>query len=215
MVRTIPQDLLDELGKPDGQFPFVLFAELVVSTTTTAQEMFRFVRYPKELSFLGKTWYPFAFKVSAITAGSDGELPRLKLEVDDPAGAVRPWLHVANAFRGRTLKLYWTHWSTMGAGHYIEWEFSVVSADVLEDSVEFTLRWTNFFDEAFPHDTFVRGRCRWLQGSTECGDYRMQVNCGRTLEGCIAVGADWTAAGLSPLHPRRYSGYDSIPGQRR
>ena len=215
MVQSIPQDLLDELGKPSGAFPFLLFAEIAVETSTTARTLFRFVRYPKEISFLGKTWYPFAFKLSAITAGSDGELPRVRLEIDDPRGTVRPWLHVADAFRGRTVKLYWAHWATVDSGSYIPFDFTVVAADVSEERVELTLRWTNFFEEQFPHDTFVRGRCRWLQGSTECGDYRMQVDCGRTLEGCIAVGEDWSAAGLAPLHPRRYSGYDSIPGPRR
>lgn len=215
MAQTIQQALLDELGKPDGAFPFLVFAELAVETTTTARTLFRFVRYPSELTFKGKTWYPFAFKLGAIQAGADGELPRLRLELEDTGGAVRPWLHACGGFRGRTLTLYWTHWATYGSGTSLDFTFDVISAQVDEGRVELTLRWANFYEEPFPHDTFVRGRCRWLQGSTLCGDYRMNVDCGRTLEGCISVGADWTSAGLLAIHPRRYSGYDSIPGQRR
>lgn len=215
MVKTLPADLLEELGKPDGAFPWVLFAQLSVSADTTASTMIRVVRYPTELSFLSKTWYPFGFKISGIVASNEGELPRVKIEIDDPTGVVRPWLHVADAFRGRPIKIYWAHWATLSLGYYIDWDFEVVSADVDDERVELSCRWTNFFEEQFPHDSFVRGRCRWLQGSTECGDYRMNVDCGRTLEGCLAVRDDWLSAGLYPIHPRRYSGFDSIPSPKR
>lgn len=211
MVQPIPQDLLDELGKPDGKFPFLLFLELAVSTNSTARTMFRLVRYPKQITFLGKTWYPFAFQISALTAGEGGDLPSVTITVEDPTQEVRPWLHVAGAFRGKTVKLYWVHWSTLASGSHVPYEFQVVSAEADGDSIDIELRWPNFFDEAFPHDHFNRGRCRWLQGSVECGDFRKQVDCGRTRAGCELVGEDWAAAGLHPLHPRRYSGYDSIP----
>jgi hypothetical protein len=201
MVNTLPVELLDELGKPDGRFPWLLFGELSVSSTTVAHTLFRFVRYPTERSFQGKTWYPFGFKIGSLVIGSDGTLPRVVVEVDDPAGAVRPWLHVADAFRGRPLRLMWVHWATLELGYSIDWTLHIVSASVDEDRVELTCRWTNFFEEQCPHDSFVRGRCRWLQGSTECGDYRRNVDCGRTLDGCLAVRDDWLSAGLYPIHP--------------
>jgi hypothetical protein len=215
MVNTLPVELLDELGKPDGRFPWLLFGELSVSSTTVAHTLFRFVRYPTERSFQGKTWYPFGFKIGSLVIGSDGTLPRVVVEVDDPAGAVRPWLHVADAFRGRPLRLMWVHWATLELGYSIDWTLHIVSASVDEDRVELTCRWANFFEEQFPHDTFTRSRCRFTQGSPDCGDHRMNVNCQRTLDGCRAVGEDWKSAGLYPLHPRRFSAFRGITSPER
>jgi hypothetical protein len=215
MVKPLTQELLDELGNPHGRFPWVLFAELSISANVTANTVFRVTRYTTELSFLGKTWYPFGFKVSGIVASNAGELPRVKIELDDPTGVVRSWMNVADAFRGRPIRIYWAHWATIDLGHYINWDFDVVSADVDSEKVELTCRWANFFDEPFPHDSFVRGRCRWMQGSLECGDYRRNVDCGRTLAGCLAVAEDWRSAGFYPMHPRRYNGFDSIPSPKR
>ena len=168
------------------------------------------------------TWDPYAFTFTPIEQSGEGDLPQIDLSVDNSTRVLMRYLHAGNGLEGNYCTVFLVPANAISVAYpshvYQRWDLQIAGAQASSDAVAFRLERANFFSRLAPQDRYVAGRCRWPFGSAECGyvinDVAAYTTCPKTIDACIARGADHASRGLPVLHPGRFGGFPGIPKQR-
>lgn len=233
MPITLPASFKTEIERPHGTVPLLWFVELQVARpyqsgdTVVPAVLLRITNHHSEIAWPAsspgsETWYPYNFTFTPIEQNQEGDLPQLDLSVDNSARVLMRYLHAGHGLEGNYCRIYLVPETALGIAHpnheYQRWDLLIAGALASDEAVTFRLERANFFSRQAPQDRYIAGRCRWEFGSPECGyiinDVAAFTSCPKTVDACVARGADHASRGLPVLHPRRFGGFPGIPRQR-
>lgn len=221
MPLTLHQNLIDRTKKVHATSPWLWLWYLEVDVTTSATTVLRVVRYPQEITYDGKTFYPFPVTWNEYTEEGEANLPRLQLTLKNASRLVARQLHTGQGFIGNSVVLtvipHDIHTDTPGEGDPPFWltrTFHVVEAAITRDDVVLSLELPNFYERKYPEARYNPNRCRFRFGLTGQGcpyvlsSAAAYTTCGKTLDECKDRGTDMTARGFpSGLLPDRFGGF--------
>lgn len=179
------------------------------------------VGHTSAVVFDGVTYQPFPISRAEFTVSNDGTLVDTTVTISNVDRAVQSLLETSdNYFRGQTVIYRLVNSATLATTTAVITErFRVGMVELSPITATFHLGHVNLYDQTFPGNRFIRGRCRWVYGSADCGYDKTQsgaisASCDKTLNGaagCTAHGANEVTNGKPRLHPLRFGGFPSIP----
>lgn len=233
MPITLPASFKSEIERPHGSNTIDWFIELQLTRPYKSGEVvvpstiIRITSRHTETAWpagspSSETWHPWNFTFTPIEQNQEGDLPQLDLTVDNTTRTLMRYLHNGDGLEGNYATMFLVPANALAIAHpnheFQRWDMQIAGAQATEDAVTFRLERANFFQRNAPQDRYIAARCRWEFGGTECGYVVNQVaaytTCPKTIDACIARGADHASRGLPVLHPGRFGGFPGIPRQR-
>lgn len=225
MPVSVPASFVTQANLVHQDQPWRWLWEIVADEPQppTPPTWFRLVASATNVTWNSFTWYAFNMTQSPIEWNGDGDLPSMRLALDNTGRILTTWLDQGEGFIGKRATGYLVNAANLGSSplDYLQFDFVIASAKASRNTVELALEPPNYFEQISPVDRFNAARCRWEHGGAECGYIINGVaaftTCSKTLggsNGCIAHGQDEAARNLPVLHPRRFGGYAGIPVQR-
>ena len=168
--------------------------------------------------FGGITYSPFPISRAEFTTDNEGNLIDTTVAVSNVDRAAQVLLD-ADYFRGYTAIWRLTNTALIAdSAAVITERFRIGAVDLDPIWVTFHLGHVNLIDVGFPGSRFLRSRCRWVYGSTDCGYDTTRsgaiATCDKTLNGangCTFHGDEEVTNGKTRRHPLRYGGCPGIP----
>jgi lambda family phage minor tail protein L len=164
--------------------------------------------------FAGTTYFPFPISKPQIERDSEGNITDITVAVSNIDRSISAKLENGGLL-GQTviLRIVNSAFLATSTDAYTH-RFKIMDATCDDLWATFRLGQTNLFTVQFPSNRFMRTRCRWRYGSTECGYNTARsgalVTCAKTLDDCDDHGDDEVTAGLTRMHPLRFGGFPSI-----
>ena len=160
------------------------------------------------------TYSPFPMSRAEFERDAVGAITSASVSIANIDRVIQARLE-ANELHGRTVvyRLVNTAITASASDCYVE-RFEILDAVADALTVTFRLGKQNLFDRPFPANRFMRTRCGWVYGSTECGYDTTRsgalATCAKTVSDCETHGDDEVTAGLVRNHPRRFGGFPGI-----
>jgi hypothetical protein len=239
MPLTLPQTFKDEGERPQQSNPWLWLLDLVVSRGDVGLPpvILRCTNGHGALTWpLGtpdltdhprpqgaRTWYPFPFAHSGIEQNQEGDLPQVELTIDNSTRFLMSYLHSGDGLEGNRATLFLVPSNALSLtfpNHEFQaMDFAVAGAVANETAIGIRLERPNFFARSSPMDRYVPSRCRWPYGSEFCGyvlnGFAAFPKCPKTIDACIARGADLVARGYpASILPANYGGHPGVSTQR-
>lgn len=226
MPVVLPAEYRTPIERPQQPDPFYWLWEIVLDEPLTEPPTepvwTRLVAAPEDVN-----WPPGSEDVyaacnmtqSEIETDGEGNLPTLKLGIDNTGRWLMPYLEQIELEGNRASVTLINRALLSLAQPARTFDFEIAGAQATRQTVELTLEFPNFFERLVPAERYSASHCRWKRfGGVECG-YVINSSagftiCPRTIPACVARGLDEQSRGLAVLHPRRYGGFPGIPVQR-
>lgn len=182
-----------------------------------------------EITYGGKTYTPYPFRVDEIRSDSDGSLPDVGLVFASADDIIAQHLDAGDVL-GRAIQLYRVNLANeslaIDAGLW-----TAIDASLDANTATLLVGPFPLFDSPFPAVRQLRGRCPKVYGGTDC-QYNTALpnlisasrpdfdtaSCDYGLDsgnGCRAHGENEAANGAAVKHPLRFGGFPGIPKGKR
>lgn len=181
---------------------------------------------PVNLTVDGNEYQAFPIATGEIEQTNEADVPRVSVTVSNITDEFGLLLDEQGGFVGRKIRKRWV-WSHE-LDHPVDlFAAQILEADVNSEAVTFTVGYPSILEEKFPRGgyfptcTFTYRHpdtCGWpLVDEVPAGVTDLPT-CSHELEGpngCRAHGQAYIDAGLTPLHPKRFGGFPTIPRRRQ
>ena len=211
-MRTIPNDVWQQLREPHNPSGIVDLWEIRVDQTEAATTLMRLVNNPAgELTHDGKTYYPFPVVRGEIEENSELGFPSMSVGVANYSREFANRLHQGFGFMGQPVRLTRCHLDHLDAGDGVVIEWVCRSARVRHADIVLELGLGENWNTArVPQERFERDRCDKLYKSAECAYDGSLPSCAFTLDACQEHGDDEAARGRPVMHPLQFGGFIGI-----
>jgi len=154
---------------------------LIVVQVTDTQALY-LTNHSESIVYDGHTYKPFPVAVGDIGEDSKGNLETITLSISNINRMAMAYMELHDALMGRDVWIYIvnTVYLTQAVGLGI---FQVTEASADENVATFTLGHYHFFSVKFPRNRYIKGRCRFVFKSVECGYGGGHATCNKTLTG--------------------------------
>lgn len=164
-------------------------------------------------------WSPAPISHSAIEQNSDGEPPKLQLQVGHANRSLAQPLEDHAGLVGQPVVIHIVHRSHLDDSHaQVRIDGVVTGCAVTPDRVALDVGLRDLFDYRLPPKRFSKFHCGHQYGDDLCGApvddaafLADEPDCAKTLPDCRRKGATELALGLPVLHPLRFGGFPGIP----
>lgn len=141
--------------------------------------------HSESIVYGGHTYKPFPVAVGEIKEDSRGNLESVNLAISNINRMAMAYMELNDALLGRDVWIYIINkldlTQVVDLGVY---QITEASAD--QDTATFTLGHYHFFNLKFPRNRYIKGRCRFVFKSAECGYSDGHETCDKTLLGNTA-----------------------------
>lgn len=201
-MKTIAPSLKKQKNKLHITAPWVYLFIVQVSAT----DAMYITNHSESIGYDGHTYKPFPVEVGEITEDSKGNLESVTLSISNVNRMVMAYMEQHDALQGKDVWMFIVNrvdpTQCINLGVY-----QIVEASADSNVATFVLGHYNFFALKFPRNRYIRGRCRWVYKSTECGYVGGLATCDKTLgetDGCRVHNNE-----------QRFGGFPSIPSGKR
>lgn len=220
LVDTAASFSLSDVGKTihnttDGTFALITAFNTSNDVTLSADIMTSGEAYDMERNlylsesaadvvYNGMTYTAFPIAVEPISESTSGEIDAIRVKVGN-AGRVLQYYIETYELRGKKLgiKMVWAD-ALADLDNYIEYIFYIDKYDMSALQIIFTCSSKfDILDVELPFGKYMRGVCRWIYKSSECGYVGGLTTCNRTMADCRVH-----------LNILRFGAFPSIPMQR-
>lgn len=175
-----------EKNKISMNDPILLLLEILIPNPDLT---LRIVRNTEDITWRGENWFAYPFNIGSMSESSDGELPRVPIDIATSYDIVQ-YLEDSNGAEGATVNMYIVH-----AGHLdddtpmYELNFGVVGIKIGKETITIDLGADIIILARYPVRTYQKERCQYGEyGDIECGvnpAIKAQYpTCNRSLSDC-------------------------------
>lgn len=204
MVRDIHADLKTAKNALNNTDAWLVLFDVYVSDS----EVLRLTNNEAAVTWSSETYSPFPIGFESLEETGQGDLPYISCFVANVDRLVSGYLETHNGLLDRAVKMHIVNTSNMSVGITIN--LMIRETTVTDTTVNFRLSHHPFFEIQFPHQRWLRHRCRWQFKGTECGwtsgGTGSSETCDKTLDGANGCAAH--------LNQARFGGAPSIPRRR-
>jgi phage-related protein len=217
-MKTLTAGVIAETQKAHGTTAWPWLVYIVASQSVTATEVFRLTNHPQPITIDAKTYDPYPFALGVRSSDSEGNIPSVQLSVSNIDRQIVRNLATADNLLGKTCTLRQVNTANLSSAAWLETTLTIAGAVVTRAAIEFRLELPNPHDIQLPQEVFLRDRCPWRFGSSECGfviTSTSSTDCDKLLTTCTTRGLEELTAGRPQLHPLRFGGWPGLPRKVR
>jgi lambda family phage minor tail protein L len=218
MARDLDNSLITAKNKLNDTDTWIALFEVSVSDT----EVFRLTNNETAITWNSQQFSPFPIDFESFEETSSGDLPYLNVAVGNVDQMLTGYLENQNGLLDREVVIRIVHTGNLSSNiAAIESKLIIRATSVNDSTVTFKLSHHPFFEVNFPHQRYMRHRCRHQFKSAECGwdqtkSSTTSTTCDKTLDGpngCVFHGNLYDA-GETKVHPDRFGGFPGVPRRR-
>jgi phage-related protein len=197
-MLSIPAELI---AKKNALYQSGAVIELLEIQISESAQTLRLTSNDEDVEWSGYTWTRFPFRGGEVSESSDGDLPRLDVQVSNVSRVMQGYIEqTENGLVGDTVIYRLVHSNHLDQDPYLTETFEIVGTRCDVVWVTFTLGAENFLFRRFPLNTFKRNVCRWRQfKGTQCGYMGAATTCDRKLSTCIGYANEARYGGFPGL----------------
>lgn len=174
----------------------------------------------------GQLYQAFPIELGADSQSTENTIPRLTITVKNISGEFGELIDREDAFVGNLVRKRWVVASELDKPYDL-FEYEILEADSTETEVRFTVGLPDLLESPFPERRIIPpclaayrdpDTCGWPEPENLPAGVVDIPDCSHTLtgpNGCLAHGAAYVAAGVQPIHPKRYYGFWTVPRRRQ
>lgn len=189
-MKTLPASLILEKNKLESTSPWLTLFTITINDTTKV----RYIDYPEDIVFNGKTYVPFPIKFDAIREDSKAGLFDITMIISNVSKVIQGFLD-NNELRGNKCNIKIVHKDFLGdSTAVIKERFEIVSWRSNDREVTFTLGSLSLLGSQFPSSRMLADHCRHIYRGLD-GDcaYRDSLGAGTITSVGTAVTGVGTA----------------------
>jgi len=173
---------VEEKNRIDSDIPFLAAVEIdVTESNGTLIETLYLVNNNEDIVFNGQTYTAFPF--TPDLRSESGEESSVTLTIQDLTGDIKQRMEGYGGGVGFVVRLMVINTGNLDGDPEIVETFRVISADVDDYVVKWTLGTESHLALAFPRRRQIKSRCSWAYKSVECGYSGVMESCDYTLDG--------------------------------
>lgn len=194
-MKSLSQNLIAEKNKIHATDPWLILLDI---TLTDAEEsagptIYRFVRNNEEdIIYGGNTYIDVPFILGWVTSNVDGEIPLVSLKISNVTRILTPYLNSLEGGLDSTVKITVVNNALLDEDYSeLELDFTVIACTADAYWVSWSLGMANPANQRFPLYRYIANYCPYNfynDGTGECGYNGALIDCGHTLNDCIAHG---------------------------
>jgi len=200
-LKIIPSALILQKNKLNISDPYAHLFIIQINDT----DALYLTNHSEKIAYDGHEYSPFPIQIGESKENSRGNLETLTLTVSNIDRSVMAYLELNDALLGNEVRIYLVNridtTQAIDLGNY---QIVEVTAD--QELANITLGHYNFFGLKFPRNRFIKGRCRWVYRSPECGYSDGLPSCDKTLDESNGCRVHSNTA--------RFGGFPGIPAGR-
>ena len=138
----------------------------------------------------GQEYIAFPFELDEISDSTKNDVPRLAIRVSNISRAIGGYVENAGGGIGATVKVKVVHSKHLDlTSPEVEFVFEVISTDINERWVTFTIGAANPYNKIFPGNRVMRLSCRYRKfKGIHCGYVGVETECDRSYTRCEELG---------------------------
>ncbi len=197
-MKNIPAALIIEKNKIANSVPWLMLLDIAFPDDSRVY----LVNNTENITFQGRTYQAFPFKLENIKQSSKGEIQSVVIRISNVLRSLQAYLEQYDGAVGTGILLRVVHASHLEEDYSeLEMHFDVVETTSDSKWVTFTLGAPNPLRNNFPHYKYIGEHCNWLFKSVECGYNGPSETCHRTLTYCRQLG-----------NSKRFGGFPGLSG---
>ena len=140
----------------------------------------------EDVTWQGQLYQAFPFEIGETSEDSDGSDPNVSLRVDNTAQGLQWYVEDSGGGVGTEVILRVVNSLNMNGAADLEESYTVLSCNITEQWVEFTLGTDYSAKTRRPLDRYMKNNCRFKYKGVRCGYNGSKANCDHTLADCRA-----------------------------
>ena len=207
MVRDIHADLKTAKNVLNDTDVWLVLFDLYV----TDLEVLRLTNNEAEVTWSSNTYSPFPIGFDSLEETGEGDLPYISVYAANVDRVVSSYLETHSGLLDKRVTMHIINTSNNTAA--ISINLVIRETTATDNAVNFRLSHHPFLEISFPHQRYLRHRCRWKFKGTECGvdpagfsGSGSTETCDKTLDGANGCAAH--------LNQARFGGAPGIPRRR-
>ena len=138
----------------------------------------------EDVTWQGQLYQAFPFQIGETSEDSDGSDPNVSLKVDNTAQGLQYYVEESGGGVGTEVILRVVNSLNMNGAADLEETYTVLSCNITEQWVEFTLGTDYSAKTRRPLDRYMKNNCRFKYKGVRCGYNGNKSNCEHTLADC-------------------------------
>lgn len=182
MALSLSGTMVEEKNKLMSEGAWLVLLEIQFQGGTI-----HLVRNTEKITWNEQEWRPFPFELDDISEGSKGEIPSLKIKVNNVNRQMQKYVDELDGGIGAVAIIRVVHSDHLDIYEPdLEVEFNVESTDVDHNWVTFTLGADSTNATRYPNRRIIKDFCPFKFKGIECAYVGDAVICSKTLSGCRA-----------------------------
>jgi lambda family phage minor tail protein L len=184
-MKSIPTVVVQEKNKLFTPDPWIVLLEIALDASTTLY----FCSNNENVTFGGRLYTAFPFRIEQTKQTSRGEIPTVELRVCNVTRLIHSYLEALDGAVGAQVTV-----KVVNAGHLtadyteLDMTFSVLATQADAEWITFTLGSISPLRARFPQCRFTALHCNWDFKGFECAYAGAATDCDRTWTRCQALG---------------------------
>lgn len=180
MPKILPASVVLEKNKLESQNVWYFLVKLDAGDFSLY-----FTTNNEPVTYLGQVYDYFPMNIGNMDSNADGKVPGLTLSVSNVGKLLTFYMDTYEGFVDANITLMIVNSALLNEDYTeLTLEYTIMSAEVSDEWVTFSLGGPNPLRQRFPAHIYVAKYCNWIFKSVECKYTGPDATCDRSLEDC-------------------------------